>query len=618
MAKKELKELLERNEKLREIHEIITKRANTPTVRQLVADKVAEGFGKDAPISSVPDLIEYFDEMTNTTTMYGSKVEDSTLFDPIKNLVYAYLQDFEKLGELYAKNQEAFQKAVENAHKLKENYRNEQYAHARSEREVFELMEKVSKLKAQNDYNERLIAATELSSRERAENMLKAEDEAKSAQRGAEVAIAKSKELEEKYNLIVSEYDKVVDANKAANAELDKTKNELVAAQGAKGKWKGTAIAVGCVAALFGAAAFAHLHDWNSVSKSESITELGEFAKYVSNSLESIKLADGKVVELYLTSKDGLAAGKDALAAEEQTYTVQDALAKVDAAYEVTETELAGLETIGKNIDKDIIELSTAGDSEAANYAIKALGYSADVTKSLDGVKSNYATAIEALQVANQVSKESLNAKIEALEAEKAELETYVATLEAENHEYAEKLDAAYAENQALFQSYTDLCDFFFETYDISMSDCYIEDGYLQTLAPLGYEDIKVSEEGLEAYNKYQTSGEDTVLNSKHFVGITDVENATKGFMEAEAQSRGQAEEEHTAGNQGQGQEVVAGDDAGTTPSDSAPSEDGNIVQNPTENEQGEGSEPTGSEVSDGEAEEEQGEPAGYGNNGRG
>ena len=149
------KELLAKNAKLKELDEIIRKRPNTPTVRQLVADKVAEDFGKNASVDDIFDLFEYYDIMTNDATMVGSKVFDSTLFEPIKILALAYRQDLEDLGKLYAKDQVAFKHVVENAHNLKENYKEEQEKRVRSEKEIVELMEKVAKLEAQKQEQEK-------------------------------------------------------------------------------------------------------------------------------------------------------------------------------------------------------------------------------------------------------------------------------------------------------------------------------------------------------------------------------------------------------------------------------------------------------------------------------
>lgn len=628
-------ELLEKNEKLASIDAIITKRADRKVNRDAVYELVMENFGESATLEDIKDLLEYYDEITNDATMVGSKLYDSTLFEPIKELALAYKEELVDLNEKLdksGKREQFFRRLAENRHA---NYTVARADVARYKEENNALREKNSELQELLDY-------VSLSDKQKAKRVISAEEkerkalaQAEESRKGAEKVLAMSKELEDAKGAVEGE---LADA-KAANVEIKKQNQELknqVSYVNKKNRrlkiWAGFAT----VAAVFGAT-------YLVVDRiGAGHHEVPETVKYDIRALEfkSYQTAEnnlGYVEHIYTLADAGLDKANTLLSSPEISATDERVVAALEdiSALKTTIGELKQQNASEKaKISAEIAKMNA--DETYLPGANKALDAIDVASKSLDEAKKALEEVVEDVELAGKLVNETLTAENTTLKTEKAELEETVAELRAENQAIKQRsaeLEAENAvltvevnrlaeENAALVASDYALFNYIYEQAQYEVSDWFVEDGKIITFAAIDDEHkaIALSEAGVAAYQSFVDVGVNAVTVTDYVQSYEDARNLAKYIVEemAKAYTNEDAPTEVLPPEQNP-EEVADEDDNGKTPTSEAGADTPGMPtphtgeEQPAENpnEQGEeqnSNEPTSTEVSDSNEEEKEDE----------
>ena len=637
------KELLDKNEKLEKIDYIITHNADRKMNREKIYALVMENFGESATLDDIKDLLEYYDVMTNDVTMVGSKLYDSTLFEPIKELAIAYKEELSELNSKLEKagnKEQLLKRVVENQHV---NYTLERDKSTRYATENEALKEENQKLKELLDY-------VSLSDKNKAKRVISAEEnekkalaQADDAKRGAEKAIATSKELEKAKAAVEKELEatkkELADAessNKAAaqkNLELE----GQVAEGNKKNKTKNIVIAtlsVGLGIAIAGA--IVHLNSGKGNPESINPDDPTAVKVEVAKQQDGLIKVGNLTYQIVDASKQAVETAKTRLAAEDmENVTVKDAYDKISTAYDYAVDTSEKINATIASIEADKAALDAAEDTvTVASYIGKNTSYMETIAGYVVDASDIYGDVTFGLDVAYGTASSERSALKEELDNLKDSVAAYLDSFNNTFESGAEDLDQAttiattFVENaeeryEALKGTLYGAIDYTFNIGGFSCADVTYEDGVIKTFNIVAedgrFADLRVSEEGRAALE----SGEDLPFKASYFEDVSEAVRGHEGYVTVLAMASSQQEEEtHTQGNENGGEsEVAENDDEGKTPSD--PTGEQGHTDNPNasgnENQNGDETTPTGTEiVDDGEQPGDDEQPGDWGNgNGR-
>lgn len=613
------KELLAKNPKLEELDQIISKRANTPSARKLVEEKIRTDFGATATFDEIVDLFEYYDVMTNDATMVGSKLFDSTLFEPIKELAISYRKDLDDVTNGLVKGEVVLGKVLGEARywKMKyldmtTNYAGERREKLRTEKEVYELMNKVAGLETTIQEKDKLLNATSLSSRQKAEHVVAAEKEARNAKAGAEAAIEKSKEWEKAVNDLKTQLEVARKANAASQKILYKKDHEIA---GLTKKIKGKNIAIGVLAGFFGVTALTlvghevYHHTQESKQDNVNVLDVGELQGRISNTHKIVIDLGDSVVTLTNMSHEAAEASKEALAAEDMdNVTIKDAYDRANEASAYAVTTLNKVNSTLEDVKADQIAVVNEDNFDALlGYMDKNNTYISSMAEWILDAGKVVGEARTTLETANAVAKADLQDKINALEAT-------VATVTAERDELATINQELQNEVASWKSEIANTFDYMYDGY--TYQDFTVEEYNIKSFSVLdeSLAAIPMNETGKAAYD----ADNNAEVKAAHF-GTKEQLQMMKGMGALYNAAESEKEEQTTPqGNENGESEVVENNDEGKTPSD--PTGEQNHTDNPNadENQNGDTT-PAGTEIVDDDQPGDDEQPGNWGNgNGRG
>ena len=624
------KELLAKNPKLADLDKILKKKANTSANRKEVEEIIKSNFGESSSIEDVFDLLEYYDLMTNDTTLIGSNIFDSTVFEPIKELVSSYIQDLADLKKLYEADQSRFKKILKNAHELKNELRSEQEAHSRTRKEAFELGARVNELTEHIEEDNEKLKLAKLSPKLQVKYVVGLEK--------------KSKEWEASFGQAKKELAEAQAANTKANEALDESQNENAELKKKiKNKNIDRVILGGLLVAAVGTAillacASKSKDKGNSDSTIQPVpTDDVELAKeYAANQCDALIKVGNNVYALMETGKESLEASINALDKESGDVVAQ-AKETAEKSKVSVETAMSDINETMQYVTENKAAAEQAGDFVTAlnciakntQYTVKMAGYITEASKAFGNVQYAFETAYSA----SSEAKEALAAEKEALQIAYdnyvGKVNNFVADmndiLETEDTDLSGVKDSVVSFKEDAEQKYNELytvtmglIDNTYATAGLSWADVHVENGKITTFSVFGERcaDIELSEEGEAAY----ATGEDTAITTVHIKGLGENVRLFEGVNEVLKQAYAQQDDPtHTQGNSDSGEATPTAEenDEGKIPESTTEPGNGNLPSSPSgqQNQNADENSTTGSEIVDENSEKEEGEPS-FGNGG--